>query len=244
MAACKLFAALMVACFALEAAAALPVIVAAAAAAPRPRARVQPAAATAAAPAAPALEVRHAVHPEAIPGMTTADLRRHFLVERVFVPGEVALTYTHDDRMIIGGANPAAGKPLSLPAAKDVAKSIGQPTFLAARELTAFNVGGPGRLVVDGTTYDLSALEALYVPAGTSDVKFESLDAERPAKFYLMSCPAHKRFDAAKITARNATKAVNAGSQEASNARTLYHLVVCARAGGWGGGQGVGCRRS
>jgi 5-keto 4-deoxyuronate isomerase len=249
MAARKLFVAVMVACFALEAAAALPVIVAAAAAAaPRPRPRVQPASApAAAAPSKPALEVRHAVHPEAIPGMATADLRRHFLVDKVFVPGEVALTYTHEDRMIIGGATPAAGKPLSLPAAKDVAKAIGQPTFLAARELAAFNIGGPGRLTVDGAPFDLSALEALYVPSGTSDVKFESLDASRPAKFYLMSCPAHQRHEAAKITARNATKAVTAGSQEASNARTLYHLIVRplwgGRGDGWRRGYGVvACR--
>jgi 5-keto 4-deoxyuronate isomerase len=57
-------------------------------------------------------------------------------------------------------------------------------------------------------------------------VRFESTDAAKPAKFYLLSCPAHARHAAAKINARNATKAVSAGTAAASNVRTLYHLIV------------------
>ncbi|GBF92040.1 5-dehydro-4-deoxy-D-glucuronate isomerase [Raphidocelis subcapitata] len=218
-----------------------------AAARPRPSKQLQrPAAAAtttttaaaAAAAAAPGIEVRHSVHPESVVGLTQADLRRHFLVENLFTPGRVSLTYSHDDRMIIGGASPAPGSPLPLPSGPEVlAKAIGQPSFLAQREMGVFNAGGAGRVVADGETFALDAQEAIYIPQasgpapichhrGTKDVRFESTDAAHPAKFYLLSCPAHARHAAAKINARNATKAVSAGSAAASNARTLYHLIV------------------
>jgi 4-deoxy-L-threo-5-hexosulose-uronate ketol-isomerase len=212
-----------------DAAARLVPSAAAAVAAELPAATPAPAAAApAAAPAAPAIEVRHSVHPEALPSMGSKELRRHFLVDRLFAPGEVALTYTHEDRMIVGGATPLPGAPLALPSDRAIAKSIGRPTFLASRELAAINVGGPGRVVADGAAFDLAPLDALYVPMGTSAVKFESADKDRPAKFYLLSCPAHKQHAAAKISPRNATKVVTAGAGDTANNRTLYHLVVRA----------------
>ena len=49
------------------------------------------------------LKVLHGASPRDIPAMDTARLRDEFLIEDVFVPGEVRLTYTHVDRMIVGG---------------------------------------------------------------------------------------------------------------------------------------------
>ena len=54
------------------------------------------------------IDVRHASHPEAVRNYDTETLRRHFLVETGFAGGEVRLTYSHYDRMVIGGATPLA----------------------------------------------------------------------------------------------------------------------------------------
>ncbi|TPX00797.1 5-dehydro-4-deoxy-D-glucuronate isomerase, partial [Schumannella luteola] len=44
------------------------------------------------------MQQRYATNPAQIPGMTTEELRERYLVEDVFVPGEVRLVYTHHDR--------------------------------------------------------------------------------------------------------------------------------------------------
>ena len=50
------------------------------------------------------IDIRQVSHPEAVKGFDTAELRRHFLIETLFVAGEVRLTYSHFDRVIVGGA--------------------------------------------------------------------------------------------------------------------------------------------
>ena len=45
--------------------------------------------------------------------MGTDELRSHFHIADLFQPGRINLTYTHYDRMIVGGAMPAA-EPLVL----------------------------------------------------------------------------------------------------------------------------------
>jgi 4-deoxy-L-threo-5-hexosulose-uronate ketol-isomerase len=76
------------------------------------------------------LETRYAHHPDDVRGYDTASLRRHFLVERVFVPGALKLTYTHVDRVIFGGIMPTAGT-LALVGGKE----LGTERFLDRREL-------------------------------------------------------------------------------------------------------------
>ncbi len=51
------------------------------------------------------LETRYTHSPLDIRNYATEDLRREFLVEKVFVPSEIKLIYTHNDRMIFGGVN-------------------------------------------------------------------------------------------------------------------------------------------
>ena len=57
---------------------------------------------------------RFAIGPRETAGLDTAGLRQHFLIENIFTPGAIELTYTHYDRMIVGGALPTAA-PLALP---------------------------------------------------------------------------------------------------------------------------------
>ncbi|MCW2241011.1 5-dehydro-4-deoxy-D-glucuronate isomerase [Azospirillum canadense] len=173
------------------------------------------------------ITVRHASHPDAVRNFDTEELRDHFLVPTIFKANDVVLTYSHIDRFVVGGAMPVAG-PLKL----ESAKAIGSPNFLDRRELGVVNVGGPGRVTVDGAAYDLDPRDCLYVTMGSVDVRFESLDRANPAKFYLNSAPAHARFETMKISIAQA-KAVHLGDLAQSNERTIYQMIhpdVCRTA--------------
>src|SRR5215218_6177075 len=91
------------------------------------------------------IEVRQVSHPEAVRTFTTDELRRHFLIEALFATGEIVLTYSHIDRLVVGGAVPVA-EPLLLTAPK----CIGSPNFLDRRELGVVNLGGAGLVRTDG----------------------------------------------------------------------------------------------
>ena len=71
------------------------------------------------------IDVRYAAHPNAVRAFDTDELRQNFLIENLFAPDEISLTYSHYDRMIIGGAMPLEGLSLGAP------KQIGQERFLA-----------------------------------------------------------------------------------------------------------------
>ena len=49
---------------------------------------------------------RYAIDPAAAAAMGTDELRHHFHIAGLFEPGRIKLTYTHYDRMIVGGATP------------------------------------------------------------------------------------------------------------------------------------------
>ena len=107
------------------------------------------------------MEVRHATAPDQIPGATTDWLRGRFLAEQLFVPGEVRLLYSHEDRIVVGGALPEDG-PLTLHSPDPLRSEY----FLERRELGVVNVGEAGTVTVDGTPYPLAHRECLYVGTG------------------------------------------------------------------------------
>ena len=170
------------------------------------------------------LDMRYGHHPEDVKHYDTEALRRHFLVEKVFVTGELTLVYTHVDRVVFGGATPTT-QALALVGGKE----FGTPNFLDRRELGVVNLGEPGRVIVDGTTHALAAGDGLYVGMGTQAVSFESDDPAKPAKFYLISCPAHATYPTVHIT-RAMANPKKLGAPETSNVRTIYqyvHPAVC-----------------
>jgi 4-deoxy-L-threo-5-hexosulose-uronate ketol-isomerase len=163
-------------------------------------------------------KVLQATHPDMMRGADAATLADRYCLSGLFSSNAVNLTYAHVERFVVGGATPTK-EPLKLPAQKS------GPAFLQRREIGILNVGGAGRVTADGAAFDLQPRDGLYLPRGTVDVAFESAVATNPAKFYLLSTPAHARFEAVKISIDKA-KPLERGSRESSNERTIYQYIV------------------
>jgi 4-deoxy-L-threo-5-hexosulose-uronate ketol-isomerase len=163
------------------------------------------------------VEVRYSTNPAEARGYDTAQLRRHYLVEDVFVPGELRLTYSHEDRVVLGGAMPGA-EPLRL----EPDDALRTDHFCERRELAAFCVGGRGAVNVDGIAYRLERGDLVYIGRGALDVSFVSDD--QSARFYLASAPAHRELPTTLIKAGDVTP-LRLGAAESANARTIRRYI-------------------
>lgn len=164
---------------------------------------------------------RQAVHYEQAEMLDGDDLRRHFLIEQLMVPGRLTATYTHYDRMLVAGAVPTDA-PLTV--GEDLAKLVGSATLLERRELGLINVGGAGRVTADGTVYEVGSQDALYLGRGIAAVSFASADPANPAKFYINSSPAHAAHPSRLVT-RSQAIVKELGAPETSNRRTLSQYL-------------------
>ena len=82
------------------------------------------------------METRYTHSPLDIRHYSTEELRKEFLVEKIFAPGEISLTYTHNDRMIFGGVTPT-DEALEI----KLDQELGVDYFLERRELVVINIG-------------------------------------------------------------------------------------------------------
>jgi 4-deoxy-L-threo-5-hexosulose-uronate ketol-isomerase len=67
-------------------------------------------------------------------------------------------------------------------------------------------------------------LGCIYVGMGAKQVTFASRDAQRPAKYFLLSCPAHAAYPTMAITQSEA-RTVPLGSQTAANQRVIRQYI-------------------
>ena len=151
--------------------------------------------------------------------MTTDELRGGFVLDDLFVPGELNLCYTNVDRGIVGAAVPTAGA-LALEGGREMACTA----FCERREAGVINLGGKGTVEVDGEPYTLENRECLYIARGSRKVSFASADAAAPAAFYLVSYPAHAVFPTVKMRLEDANN-IDLGSPERSNVRTIHQYI-------------------
>jgi len=154
--------------------------------------------------------------------MMTEELRSNFLIGSLMQADEINLVYTHYDRMIIGGIMPVA-KSINLP----TYPSLKANYFLERRELGIINIGGDGEIKVNGKAYNLSKLDCLYVGKGTEKVSFKSKKKEDPAKFYLLSAPAHHGY-ATRLLKKEKAMPTEMGALATANHRTIYKYIHAA----------------
>lgn len=164
-------------------------------------------------------EFRYAHHPNDVKKYTTEELREHFLILDLFQEDQVKLVYSMYDRLIVGGISPT-NKPLILETTNDLKANF----FLERRELGIINVGGKGKVTIDGNEYELNNKEALYVGKGNKEVVFEKINNEQPL-FYINSAPAHHSYPTKKIT-KNEAEIVELGDSKYANKRTINKLIV------------------
>ncbi|MFD1177652.1 5-dehydro-4-deoxy-D-glucuronate isomerase [Paenibacillus puldeungensis] len=165
------------------------------------------------------MEIRYSVHPEHAKAMTTEQIRQHFLIQDLFIPGQTKLVYSMEDRVIMGGITPVA-EAISLEGNDQIKAEY----FLERREVGIFNVGGSGKVSVDGESYAMENKDCLYIGLGKKELLFTSDSPEKPAKFYLFSAAAHQEYPTQHVSFSSIT-GDRLGSLESSNDRIIRRMI-------------------
>jgi 4-deoxy-L-threo-5-hexosulose-uronate ketol-isomerase len=164
------------------------------------------------------MDTRYTVGKNEYKRMTTDELRGEFLVD-LFETGTINLLYCEVERAIVGAAVPTVGS-LKLEAGKELASDY----FCQRREVGVLNIGGNGTVTVDGAEYAMENLDGLYIGRGSKEIVFDSVSGEEPARFYLISYPAHADYPTTQAKKADAN-AIEMGSLEDANKRTIYQYI-------------------
>jgi 4-deoxy-L-threo-5-hexosulose-uronate ketol-isomerase len=162
------------------------------------------------------MEIQKTSSPHTAATLPTEELRAAFLVSGLFQPGAAHFRYWETDRTIVGAIVPGASA-LDLPNPPEVRSAF----FLERREAGVINLGGPGTVTVDGAVHLLEPLDGLYLGRGTKAVSCASRSAWQPARFYLLSYPAHAAYPVRHLAFKDAT-GTRLGSAAAANDRTIF----------------------
>ena len=169
------------------------------------------------------MDIRYSVNQRDFKRYTTDEVRSEFLIEDLYRPDEVTAVYSHVDRMVTLGCMPLK-EAVPLDKGIDVWKNFGTSYFLERREIGIFNIGGAGSITVDGKEYSLGYKDCLYITRGAREVLFKSGSADAPAKFYMVSAPAHRSYETKLITIAQAAKKP-VGAMETSNKRVINQFI-------------------
>jgi 4-deoxy-L-threo-5-hexosulose-uronate ketol-isomerase len=166
------------------------------------------------------MDVRYTTDPESIKRMTTEELRKLYLIDSIFKPDAIPMTYSDIDRSITGSAVPVKESLKLLSSKKEMAAEY----FTERREIGIINIGGEGLIIVDGKKFPMNHKDTLYVGKESIDILFGSNDSKNPAMFYFVSYPAHKKYPTTHAKFSDAAPS-KLGSVKDANARTIYKYI-------------------
>lgn len=169
------------------------------------------------------MDIRYSANQKDVRRYTTQELRDEFLIRDLYRPDQVAAVYSHVDRMVTLGCMPVH-ETVPIDKGIDVWANFGTHYFLERRELGLFNIGGAGKVTVDGEVYPMGYKDCLYVTRGAREVLFSSDDPAAPAKFYMVSAPAHCSYETRLIKLADAAKRP-CGSAETANKRVINQFI-------------------
>ena len=169
------------------------------------------------------MEIRYSCNQRDFKRYTTEEIRDEFLIENLYVENEVTAVYSHVDRMVTLGCMPTT-EVVSIDKGIDVWANFGTSYFLERREIGIFNIGGSGTIKADEETFHMNYKNCLYITQWTKNVTFASDDAANPAKFYMVSAPAHCAYKTTYLPIEKAVKRP-LGAMETSNKRTINQFI-------------------
>lgn len=169
------------------------------------------------------MDIRYSANQKDVKRYTTEELRDEFLITDLYAPNEVHAVYSHVDRMVTFGCMPTT-ETVSIDKGIDCWANFGTNYILERREIGIFNIGGPGKIQADDETFAMGYKDCLYIAMGTKTVLFSSDDPENPAKFYMVSAPAHTAYKTTFISIQDAAKR-NLGDQKFANKRTINQFI-------------------
>ena len=169
------------------------------------------------------MDIRYSCNQRDFKRYTTQETRDEFLITGLYQPDQVISVYSHVDRMVTLGCMPVK-ETVSIDKGLDVWANFGTTYFLERREIGIFNLGGAGKVTADGVVYPMGYKDCLYITQGTKEVTFASDDAENPARFYMVSAPAHCRYETKLIPNKDAAKRP-VGSLEGCNKRVINQFI-------------------
>lgn len=169
------------------------------------------------------MDIRYSANQKDVKRYTTEELRDEFLIQNLYKADEIVAVYSHVDRMVTVGCMPVS-EWVSIEKDFDCWKNFGTHYFLERREIGIFNIGGTGMIKADGVEYKLGYKDCLYITKGTREVLFASANPEEPAKFYMVSAPAHTSYETKLITIDEAAKRP-LGDDATSNKRVINQFI-------------------
>ena len=171
------------------------------------------------------MDIRYSCNQKDFKRYTTEEMRDEMLITGLYKADEVVAVYSHVDRMVTLGCMPVH-ETVSIDKGIDIWANFGTHYFLERREIGMFNIGkdSTGIVVADGVKYELGYKDCLYITQGTKEVTFASADPEHPAKFYMVSAPAHCAYETRLIKMADANHRP-LGSVETCNKRTINQFI-------------------
>ena len=169
------------------------------------------------------MDIRYSVNPKGFQRYTTEEIRKEFLYTNLYQTDTIQAFYTHVDRVVTLGCMPVQEE-VSIDKGIDIWHNFGTQYFLERREIGIFNIGGDGFICVDGMKYELGYKDCLYITMGAKVVTFASKNAEKPAKFYMASTPAHRSYETRLLKLSDANHRP-IGDAEHCNKRTINQFI-------------------